>query len=144
MYGRVIKYISTSYRQIFLYLLVGGTTFMVDYGAFYVLFAYYGVPLFIANAVGLLAGFIVSFTGNRTVVFRSNRSNTNLSIYKQLVLYGILLSLNTLLSYWVIKLCLFMGVAAVVGKIISMAVIILWNFVLYRNIIFKKKQLTGL
>ena len=120
------------------YLLVGGLAFAFDGGTFFVLTRALGQPIFVANLTGLILGFLVSFVGNRLFVFGSTRENSHFSPLLQVIIYGILLTLNTFISYGIIKLLGLAGVNSIVGKAIAMMFIVVWNFLIYQKIIFRR------
>lgn len=122
------------------YAIVGLLTVGVDYGMFLVTFTFLHFPIFIANALGLVSGFIVSFTGNRILVFKATKQNTHHSLFKQILLYIVLLSINTVLSYGIIQLLNKLGIPPVIGKGVAIVAIAIWNFVIYKKIIFKKRE----
>lgn len=120
------------------YFLVGGAAFVSDYSIFLLLIYVAGWSIFIANASGLLLGFMVSFFGNRTLVFGSK--NAHHSLAKQILLYGVLLAVNTLLSYLIIQGASSLGLSLQWAKLIAMIFIVAWNFVIYGRVIFKQSQ----
>lgn len=121
------------------YLAVGGTAFVVDYLVFILLNQLTPTPLFYSNAIALVLGFLVSFFGNRIIVFGSGKGvKMRYSIQNQLYLYIILLAVNMLLSYLLIKGLETVGLDASVGKIVAMGAIICWNFIIYKRIIFRQ------
>lgn len=134
-----IKYIHNNRSAVFIYLIIGIIAFVVDYGLFYILFTIFILPLFLANAVGLVGGFLISFFGNRRFAFNSDSSNTHYSLNRQVLLYVILLFFNSFISYGVIWLCQVFGIAAVIGKVFAMSAIIVWNFAIYQKVIFRKE-----
>lgn len=120
------------------FLLVGGATFVADYGVFLTLVYIAGWSVFIANALGLLVGFMISFFGNRTLVFSSKDAHHSLA--QQILLYGALLVVNTLLSYLIIQGASSLGLSLQLAKLIAMAFIVGWNFVIYGRVIFKQSR----
>lgn len=134
-----VKQFFTTHRKFIVYATIGGCTFVLDYSCFFVSFTYLHAPIFIANAIGLIVGFVVSFIGNRTLVFKTSKENTHHSTLKQVLLYSVLLTFNTILSYGVIRVCQNSGIAPIVGKVVAMFAIAAWNYVIYQKVIFKKK-----
>jgi len=125
-------------KKIIKYLLVGFTAFFVDYFLFILLNKFTGLPIFFSNSAALVVGFLISFFGNRLYVFAADEENTmKHSLKKQLLLYVILLTINTFLTYLIIAGLEHLGVDVAIGKVVSMAFIIIWNYVLYKKIIFK-------
>jgi len=125
-------------KKIIKYLLVGFTAFFVDYFLFIFLNKFIGLPIFFSNSTALIIGFLISFFGNRMFVFAASDDNImKHSLKKQLLLYVILLTINTLLTYVIITGLESLGVDVAIGKVVSMAFIVVWNYILYKKIIFK-------
>jgi len=126
-------------KKIFKYLAVGFTAFFVDYFLFLLLNQATTMPVFSSNAAALITGFLVSFFGNRLLVFGADKASAmRHTLHKQLLLYVALLIVNTGLSYLVISGLENIGVSVVVGKAISMVFIVGWNYVLYKKVIFRQ------
>lgn len=117
---------------------VGGlATIAADYGTFHVLFAV-GAPLFVATTASLLAGFVVSFTLNKLWVFGATKERGQKNTTLQLVLYTALFLFNIGFAYLFIQQLQLLGVSAYLGKLLSIVLIVAWNFVIYKKIIFAR------
>ena len=126
-------------KKVFKYLFIGFTAFFVDYCLFIFLNELTHLPIFYSNMIALLTGFLISFFGNRILVFGSDKtSRMKHGIYKQIFFYIVLLAINTVLSYLIIKSLQSINIDAAIGKIISMVFIVAWNYILYKKIIFKQ------
>lgn len=126
-------------KKVLRYLVVGITAFLVDFLLFVLLNEFTSIPIFYSNAMALVAGFLISFFGNRMLVFGVDKSvKMKHAPHKQLFLYVILLVVNTILSYFVIKLLRVIGVDVAMGKIAAMVLIVFWNYISYKKIIFKQ------
>lgn len=119
------------------YLVAGGTAFATEYGVFLLLF--YIVHLqavVIANIISFIAGLIVSFTLNKTWVFKGDHTK---KVGHQFVLYMSLAGVNLLITsvaiYWLVSL----GIKAFIAKFIVIVAIAVWNFALFKTIIFRNK-----
>ncbi|MBP6037962.1 MAG: GtrA family protein [Candidatus Saccharimonas sp.] len=119
------------------YGLSGVTALIIDYGVFLILYYIFKVDVAFATALGLSVGFIASFMLNKLWTFRDRRSTKKVQTLSQIVLYGLLFILNNAFTIFLIRTLLVVGISAAVGKIISTILITLWNYALYKKLIFK-------
>lgn len=127
------RLLSTHYVK---YLVVGVTAFVADYLTFFLLEKI--SLIFVANTIALGIGFLISFYGNKHFVFGdTSQGPQKYRTGVQLAIYIALLGINTILTYGIISLFLSLGVDVLVSKVISMLFIVVWNFFIYRYIIFK-------
>jgi putative flippase GtrA len=59
------------------------------------------------------------------------------SLPKSIALYLVLFAFNQLFSNFAIVWLIGLGLPALFAKVITMGCIVLWNFVLYRKVVFK-------
>lgn len=138
------------HKDKFMYLGVGILAFAVDAGMFTV-GRKLGASIGIANIIGMVSGMITSFSLNWQVVFK------NKSYQRQFHhMVGIFLLLN-IFNWWfstnfikliapiiaslaesTINISLGLSASEFLAKIGSIAVIICWNFILYKKVIFKE------
>ena len=114
------------------YLVVGGSSAVIELVLFQLLSAVFAIPLAAANVVAVVVSTVFNFLVNRNVTFKSTSNPL-----RSLVLYLILFALNTTFSTVAISLLAAHGVYPLVAKVCTMACIVLWNFVLYKKVIFK-------
>jgi putative flippase GtrA len=119
------------------YGLSGVTALIIDYGVFLILYYIFKVDVAFATVLGLSVGFIASFMLNKLWTFRDRRSTKKVQTLSQIVLYGLLFILNNAFTIFLIRTLLVVGISAAVGKIISTILITLWNYALYKKLIFK-------
>jgi len=119
-------------KQFIKYLLVGGSTAVFELILYTFLRRVICLDLSLANVIAVIISTILNFVINRGWAFKT-ASNLNRSI----MLYLILFFLNTLFSTKAIIVLVKFGVLDVLAKFITMCMITMWNFVLYRKIIFK-------
>ena len=124
------------------YLLAGAGAFVIEYAIFIVLMSA-TQALYFANSVsfgiGILAGFILhklwSFKGNH-----------RLPVKHQAWIYLVIVIVNLSFTNIVIGLATdVMGMPPLIGKLVALMFIIVWNYLLYRHIIFrlaKKSDMT--
>ena len=114
------------------YLVVGGSSAVIELVLFQLLSAVFAIPLAAANVTAVVVSTVFNFLVNRNVTFKSTSNPL-----RSLVLYLLLFALNTTFSTVVISLLAAQGVYPLVAKVCTMACIVLWNFVLYKKVIFK-------
>ena len=110
--------------QIVRYAFVGGASAAFELVVFQVLYALAGMGIAPSNIIALVASTAVNFTMNRSLAFKS-------SLY--LVLFAFNTTFSTLAITWLVSL----GLHSAVAKLMTMVCIVMWNFVLYRKVIFK-------
>lgn len=129
-----------NYTQPLKYIAVGVTAVLVDNAVFIIVSKTLGLALIIATITALLSGFIVSFLGNKILVFSASGEKAKHSNKKQIALYTALLTFNVGFTY----LFIFMtnsifGLNEVFAKLVTTCVIVFWNYIIYKNNIFKLK-----
>ncbi len=123
-------------QQFIKYLFVGGTSFLLDYGLFLLLYKQFGVFEVYANAVSVFVAFWYNFLLNKFWSFESNDD-----FFKQMLSYLALMFFNMLFSSGFIYIIdKRVGISPVIGKVIAMVLIVGWNFILYKTVIFKSKN----
>ncbi len=120
------------------YLIAGASAFFVEYGCFYVLYTIFNIHLIIANSVSFLLGLLTSFFLNRLWTF-SNNSYTKKATH-QLVFYVVLAVINLLLTNVLLEALARFGVDPRFGKILAMIITSLWNFFLFRAVVFSHQK----
>jgi putative flippase GtrA len=122
--------------QPFRYLLSGGLAFSIDYLGFLILFYVVGVLAPLSSGISFSLGFMLSFMLQRYWVFQTKETQTKF-IKKELYIYGSLAVFNLFVTSYGIKLLNDLGFEPFFGKIILILLVMLWNFVIYKKIIFK-------
>ena len=118
-------------RQKIRFLLVGGTNTAIDFGLLFIL-STLGLPRVPSNTISTGVAFIFSFFANRNFTFSANSGN----IKKQMTLFIIV----TLFGLWVIQPIIISLISnLLVGKIIATAVTLVWNYLFYSRLVFKKE-----
>ena len=118
-------------RQKIRFLLVGGTNTAIDFGLLFILNTL-GLPRVLSNTISTGVAFIFSFFANRNFTFSANSGN----IKKQMTLFIIV----TFFGLWVIQPIIISLISnLLVGKIIATAVTLVWNYLFYSRLVFKKE-----
>lgn len=132
-------------NQAFWFSVIGGINTALDFIILFVL-ASFGVKIFIANIFSTGTTFIISFLMNKKITFKSVSNNK-----KELIREMILFILVTLFGLWVIQnivistampifenLLKNKRISLLLSKLIATIFSLIWNFILYKKVVFKK------
>lgn len=126
------KFNKESMVQMKRYIIVGLISFTIEYILFFILYKLLNVWYVFANAVVYAITFWISFLLNRNWSFKS-RGN----IYRQLILYFLLFIINLFVSSNVIYLLSDkLLISPLYSKVVTMCIIVMWNFIIYKKIIY--------
>lgn len=116
------------------YLIVGGTSFLVDAGLLFILHDIANLSIVIAGSIAFWIGVIYNFTLTRLWTF-SVRDKQQL--HKHILLYAMLLAFNYIST--IILLALLSNVMHfIIAKTLIVAAQTVWNYPIYKFIIFRK------
>ncbi len=117
------------------YVLVGGAAFLIEYLSYLVLLKVLRVDYIVAGIVVYSIIFWFVFYLNRSWSFQSDGA-----VLPQLVKYLLLFAFNNLVgNIWLMRfLTETIGLNPVISPIIKMACIVLWNYFIYKYIIYRK------
>ena len=126
----------------FRFALVGGFNTALDFGLLF-LFVSLGVDKIVANYLSTSVAFIFSFFANKTFTFKAKGGNAKREF--------IAFMLVTLFGLWVLQPLVIAGITAalqptslsdslilLIAKLIATIVSLVWNYVLYARVVFKK------
>jgi putative flippase GtrA len=144
--------LSLKHKDKMMYFVVGILAFVVDSAAFTIC-RKLNLSIGSSNVVAMLAGMTTSFSLNWKVVFKNKhyKNSTWLMIGLFLILNAfnwwfstnfikLVAPLIESLSATILNLNLSTAISEFFAKIGSIATIILWNFIIYKKIIFKEKN----
>lgn len=132
-YSAFIEYLGNLLsKEIVRFLIVGGISFLIDFGLLTLLHGYFGVELWVATPVAFLTSLFFNFLLQRTFTFKAG-NNRSVSFLK----YSILVVLNTFAADLIVNAADWMGAGYQIGKVISTVMATIWNYFLYKNWIFK-------
>ncbi|MEU8814530.1 GtrA family protein [Actinoplanes sp. NPDC048796] len=115
----------------FRFLIVGGTSVVVDAGLLWVLHGLAGMWLEPATAIAFLAGFLVNFLLNRQWAFASTGR-----LRHQLAKYLALVAVNLLITVLLVKALTTLGVMYLIAKVLTTAALSTINYFISRKWIF--------
>lgn len=125
----------SNFAQIIVYLLVGGSGFLLDLGTLALLKSVFGLPAWLSAAVGFLVGTIYTFLLHRKFTF-----SEDLSLGKTAFRYCLLLAFNTIATSLIVEASdQWLGLYAL-GKIIATTATTLWNFPLMKYWVYPKEK----
>ena len=119
-------------KQFIAYIAIGGTSALLELGIFQGLITLLGVDVAIANIIALIASTTTNFSLNGFVNFKMT-SNPFVAAIKYLLLFAA----NMTFSTFTIKFFSDIGAIPIVVKLITMAMMTTWNFILYKKVVFK-------
>lgn len=122
-------------QQIARYLMVGGSAAALEFVAFLIANKLFDWQLFWAHALGFMLGLIFSFLLNKFFVFQSQQSQ---QAHRQLLQYSLLALVNLLLGALILyALRDYANFPAWLAKAASMLSIVLWNFIIFKKVIYR-------
>lgn len=125
-----------SSKRFIRFLLSGVSAAFVEYASFILLYHYLIKQLILANVISFCAGLITSFLLNKKWVFSSDTG-----IATQVVKYGALALFNVAMSSTVVWFAVSeIGINSWIAKILVMALIAAWNYVIFSKYIFVQKD----
>ena len=119
------------------YFMVGLLAFSTDYFILVITYYVLHIPLPFAATIGFLAGMVISFFSNRHWVFGVIGQKRHILI--QLIEYIFLVIFNFVFTVICISQLSLIGLEPYIGKIIIMGAITLWNYALFRWVIFSER-----
>lgn len=125
---------STSF-QFMRYLVVGGGAFAVDFGLLFILTEKVQLNYLVSATASFLVGVAVNYIGSVLWVFSSRKLK---SVKIELILFVIISGIGLLLNIgliWVLTEVL--GMMYLVSKLISAVIVVVWNFVGRKLILFR-------
>jgi putative flippase GtrA len=118
------------------YLVTGGLSALLEYGLFLLLACVVEANLTLSNAISSYSGFLLSFGLNRVWSFQSRSGLLQQFISTNLLLLANIAITSTLLHLMVHGL----SVPSPIAKMVLMALVCVWNYVIFKFIIFRQDR----
>jgi len=115
------------------YLVIGGLSFLLDFGLLALCYRVFGWPLWLATASGFLGSFFFNFFLQRRFSFRASTPLLG-GVFR----YSLLLAANTVATIVIVEFFERVGAGILIGKIIATVATTLWNFFLYKHWVFPR------
>lgn len=117
------------------YLLTGAGSFVFEYSSFILLMWAFHLLVF-ANVVSFIVGLLVSFSIQHAWTFKTDYKHAK---HHQFAGYMALALINIVLTSQVIYgLVNFFDIVPAIAKIVSMVLMVTWNFAILNKIIFRR------
>ncbi len=128
------------FLKIFLFLVVGGVTLLIDTSISYILYHNIHLPAFLASGIGFLSGFVFNFPVNRKKVFNHSQYD-RFSLKIQITLYTLLSLFNLVATSSIIATLVNSNILDIQwAKVVVTAVFAIWNFLVFNLFIFSKNN----
>ena len=128
------------FLKIFLFLVVGGITLLIDTSISYILYHNIHLPAFLASGIGFLSGFVFNFPVNRKKVFNHSQYD-RFSLKIQITLYTLLSLFNLVATSSILATLVNSNVLDIQwAKVVVTAVFAIWNFLVFNLFIFSKNN----
>ncbi|MDR2672530.1 MAG: GtrA family protein [Coriobacteriales bacterium] len=124
--------IASILRQGGRYLIVGFSSALIELVLFFSLHELLAAHIILSNVCAITIATAYNFWLSRTWTFRSVSS-----LPRSAVLYLLLFVFNQVFSSVTIVWLVGLGLLPILAKLFTMACIVCWNFVLYRQVIFR-------
>lgn len=125
------------FLQLIRYGFVGGVAFVADYGALFCFTEYLGFDYLASAAIAFTIGLAINYVLSTIWVFTIHSQSNRLIEFLMFTIIGIVgLGLNEMIMYIGTDMA---GLHYMLSKLISTAIVFLWNFFARRMILFNKK-----
>ncbi len=116
------------------YIVIGGTAFLIEYLSYLILLKLLHIDYIIAGIIVYSVIFWFVFYMNRSWSFQSQAA-----VLPQLIKYLLLFSFNNLVgNIWLMRLLTeVIGISPLISPLIKMACIVIWNYFIYKHIIYR-------
>ncbi len=118
--------------QFFLYLIVGGLSFVVEIGAFVAL-RRAAMPVIPASVASFLVATIANYLLSILLAFQSGRFRRRAELTRFLVVVLVGLALNTALVWW---FAYPLAIQPTIAKIAAVPIVLVWNYLGRRALVF--------
>lgn len=115
------------------YVVIGGSTFALDFGLLVFLHSALGVNVLVAATISYWSSIAFNFYANRHWSFGVKDS----PIGRHLVAYGVLLGINYLFTVGFIGVATHFGMHYTIAKILSVGIQISWTYFAYKKFVFR-------
>lgn len=123
---------TSALHQMGRYLIVGLLSAGVEYASFAVMLELLSVDISFSSPASLLISTVFNFILSSTWSFKGSSN-----IARSALLYCLLLAFNMAFSSFGGSMLVSIGVPGLFAKLVTMACVVLWNFVLYRKVVFR-------
>lgn len=130
------------YREIILYLIIGGLTTLLNIGAYWVCASPLALPTILSNVIAWTVGVIFAYFTNKIFVFESKSFKPNV-FFKEFALFVLARVTTGVIDTGIMYLfvdALALGKYEMWIKLASNVIVIILNYVFSKLIVFRKKK----
>lgn len=125
---------SDTFRQLVRYLITGVSAFIAEYLIYMFLFKVLKIDYAISMSIAFTIMFVVTFIVSRKWTFESTgNARRQFALYLLLFLFNLAFG-----NYVMMRLLVGAGVPESIAPFIKTAMITMWNFLLYKYVIYKE------
>ncbi len=117
------------------YVLVGGTSYVIELSSLLALYHFGHMSRTLATAIAYWIGLILAFILQKLVAFQDYRKEAK-TLTRQGVIYGILTLWNW--GFTIAVVGLFSSKYIILSRTLAQVILTVWNYTIYKRIIFKK------
>jgi putative flippase GtrA len=121
------------------YSIVGGLTAIVEFSLLLIQVELFSINYLVANIIAFVLAHVFNYTLSRIWVFESRGAKRRIEFSLFMLFVGAGLLINQLLLWYLVDQ---VGIRYEIAKAISILVVIIWNYVTRRYIIFKRQAAT--
>lgn len=125
------------HNSLFRYVFVGGMAYIIDIGVLIICYEVLHTPRGVAVGLSFWAGLLFSFGMQKFVAFQDFQREVK-AISRQAFWYAGLVAFNYFLTIAIVSY--FPGKDIILSRTLAVAITTLWNYLIFRNIIFKGSQ----
>jgi putative flippase GtrA len=120
-------------QQLKRYITVGLITVGAEYFNLFLFKEVFNMWYIYANSIAYTISFVFNFSLNRTWTFKSTAD-----LKRQLLIYGILFIFNFFASNLIMYLFTdIIGLNYLISKLFAVGMVVSWNFIIYKKVIYK-------
>lgn len=118
----------------------------VDFGLFFFLTSILDLHFFFANLISTTAALIVSFTLNAQLTFSGSMTRANAGLFSLVTLTGLWLLQPVIIAVvepvisFILQSTPYSGVILLLAKAVATCASLVWNYLLYKNLVFRAKN----
>ena len=128
-------------RQFITYFVIGVGAFFVEFIIFSILIYItrdFSLTILLSQTVSFIAGLLTSFLGNRRITFFSENKVYSYGKRSQILRYILLAVFNLIFTNIVLHILISnFDMNPLYSKLIVMATLVTWNFIIFKKFIFK-------
>lgn len=124
--------------QLFRYIFVGGFAFIIDYGLLFLLTEFIGFHYLVSATISFSVGLIVNYIISTHWIFRKSKLS-NLAL--EFIIYGAIGVVGLIINDFLLFILTDkLNLHYMISKLITTILVMGWNFVGRRTILFKNKD----